>query len=63
MSKCQTINRIQNKVVVYIIYVCVYCVYLLCIYKYTHIHYIFRKYLHIHLYICIIICYIIYKDI
>ncbi len=32
-----TINRIKNKSFVYIIYVCVYCVYLLCIYKYTFI--------------------------
>ncbi len=36
ISCCQTINHIQNKVFVYII--CVYCVYLLCLYKYTHIH-------------------------
>ncbi len=28
-----------------------YCVYLLCIYKYTHIQYIFRKYLHVYIYI------------
>ncbi len=27
------------------IYVCVCCVYLLCLYKYKHIQYIFRKYL------------------
>ncbi len=26
---------------------CVYCVYLLCIYKYTHVQYIFWKYLHV----------------
>ncbi len=31
-----TINRIQNKSFVYKI--CVYCVYLLCIYKYKHKH-------------------------
>ncbi len=30
---------------------CVYCVYLLCIYKYKHIQYIFRKYLHVYIYI------------
>ncbi len=27
---------------------CVYCVYLLCIYKYSHIQYIFWKYLHVY---------------
>ncbi len=27
----------------------VYSVYLLCIYKYTHIQYIFWKYVHVHL--------------
>ncbi len=31
------INCIQNKKCGYIIYMYVYCVYLLCIYKYTHI--------------------------
>ncbi len=30
---------------------CVYSVYLLCIYKYTHIQYIFRKYVHVYIYI------------
>ncbi len=30
---------------------CVCCVYLLCIHKYTHIQYIFRKYLHVYIYI------------
>ncbi len=38
---------------------CVFCVYLLCIYKSTHIQYIFRKYLHVYIYIHII--YIIEK--
>ncbi len=32
------------KVFVYIIYICVYCVYLLCIYKYTHLHVYVKKY-------------------
>ncbi len=35
----QTINRIQNKSFCsHNICVCVYCVYLLCIYKYKHVH-------------------------
>ncbi len=39
------INRIQNKR--FCLHICVYCVYLLCIYKHTHIQYIFWKYLHV----------------
>ncbi len=50
-------NKIKDSV--YVLYVCVYCVYLLCIYKYTHIQYIFWKYLHV--YINIHIIDIIYK--
>ncbi len=46
-------------VFVYIMCVCVYCVCLLCIYKCTHIQYIFWKYLHVYIYIHRI--YIIYK--
>ncbi len=38
-----TINRIHNKKIVYIEYVCV--LYLLCIYKYKYMHeYIYLKY-------------------
>ncbi len=33
---CQTINRIQNKSFVYIIYVCVLCIFIMCIYTHTH---------------------------
>ncbi len=33
---------------------CVYCVYLLWIYKDTHIKYIFWKYLHVYIYVHII---------
>ncbi len=46
------INRIRNKSFVCIM--CVFCVYLLCIYKHTHIQYVFRKYLHVItcLYLC-----------
>ncbi len=44
------INHIQNKVFVYIIYVCVLCN-VLCIYKYTHTSmYILKKNM-LHLYI------------
>ncbi len=48
------INHIQNKGFVYIIYVCVLCVCLLFIYKYTHIQYIFWNiytYLIVYIYI------------
>ncbi len=40
---------------------CVYCVYLLFIYKDTHIQYTFWKYLHVYIYIYINMIYIIYK--
>ncbi len=43
----QTINHIHNQSL-FTYYMYVYCVYLLCIYKYTHIQFIFRKYLHVH---------------
>ncbi len=51
------------------LYMHVYCVYLLCIYKYTHIQYIFWKYLRLYIYIFIFlyfrlyIIYLIYKHI
>ncbi len=47
-------NKQQNKTT-HIIYVCMYCVYLLCIYKYTHIQYIIWKYLHEYTFIFYII--------
>ncbi len=52
------INRIQNKS--FCLHLYVYCVYLLCIYKYTHMHvYISEKYVmfiyDIYLYIILII--------
>ncbi len=41
---------------------CVYCVYLLCIYKYKHMQYIFWNiYTDLHVYIYFYISYIIYK--
>ncbi len=39
----------------------VYCVYLLCIYKYTHSIYFENIYMYIYIYIYILIFYIIYK--
>ncbi len=60
------INRIQNKVLVYIIYVYVYCVY---VYINTHIQYIFWKYIHIlifyiyiyiYIYMCVCVCVYMY---
>ncbi len=55
---CQTIviNCIQFIVIVYM---CVYCVYLLCVYKYTHIQHIFEN---IYMYIFILqFKYLLYK--
>ncbi len=40
---------------------CVYCVYLLCIHKYTHNIYFENIYIYLHVYIYIHIIYIIYK--
>ncbi len=40
---------------------CVYCVYLLCIYKYTYSIYFENIYMYLHLYIYIHIIYIVYK--
>ncbi len=37
-SAGQRLIASKIKVFVYIIYMCVYCVYLLCVYKYTRIH-------------------------
>ncbi len=52
------INRIQNKS--FCLYnTCVCTVYIYYVYIKTHIQYIFRKYLHVYIYINII--YIIYK--
>ncbi len=52
---CETINRMQNKVCVYIICVCTVYIY----YKYKHIQYIFKKnmlclYTYIHARVCFI---------
>ncbi len=44
-AKQLIISKIKKLHNIYI-YVCVFCVYLLCIYKYTHIQYISWKYLH-----------------
>ncbi len=58
-------NRIQNKSFCLNI-ICVYCVYLLCIYKYTRIQYVLdfeNIYMYLHVYIYIHKMYIIYKHI
>ncbi len=44
------INRIKV-----CLHMCVNCIYLLCIYKDTHIQHIFWKYLHVYVYIFIFI--------
>ncbi len=51
---CQTINRIQIKVFVYIIYVCVLCIFIMSIIN-THTYSIYSEniYMYIHLYIYI----------
>ncbi len=54
------INCIQNKSLPNM---CVYCVYSLCKYKYTHIPYIFWKYLHAYIFTHIYIIYIYINNI
>ncbi len=50
------INHIENKKIVYIIYVCVLYLFIICIYKHIHVQYIFKKniniiYIYIYIYI------------
>ncbi len=52
------INRIKNTIFVYIIYKYVYCVYLLCIYKYTHTYSIYFGNIYMHIYIFILLYFI-----
>ncbi len=57
------INRIQNKSFFYIIYVCVLCIFIMCIYKYTHTVYILKIFRCIYIYICIFLYFILYINI
>ncbi len=42
VKRLTAINHIQNKVFVYLIYVCVLCIFIMCIYIKTHIVYILK---------------------